>query len=83
LIDDRRDFPRSFATLGLQLPRCDSEFVDGTLKDANEDDVLFARVLQVIELQDHLARVQTIGAANVFFAGALAVSFRLLFGVTE
>ena len=50
------------------------KFVDDLLEDADEDHVLGARVLQLVEPQDHLASVQAVGAADVLAAGALGIA---------
>ena len=39
-------------------------------ENADEDHVLAARMLQLMQPGQHLARVQAVGAAHVFGAGA-------------
>jgi hypothetical protein len=47
------------------------EVVELLVEDADEPDVLAARVLEVGEPGDHLAAMQAVGAANVGLAGLL------------
>src|SRR5262249_13452667 len=67
----------------LQLPAGDVELVDGPLQDPDEDHVLAARMLQVLQPGYHLARVQTVSAAGVLLTGAFRERFGLLLGVPK
>ena len=70
LIDDAGQLAPGLRAFHLQLPRRDVEVVGDLLQDANEDHVHAARVLQLVQPRDHLARVQPVGAAHIFLAAA-------------
>ena len=56
-IDDPWPFAAGPCSLALDLPFAAIELIDHMLEDADEDDVLFARVLQLIQPKNHFAPV--------------------------
>src|SRR5262249_40010057 len=64
----------------LDLPFGVIKVVDHLFEDANEDHVLGARVLQLVQPHQHFARVQAVGATQVLSAAtryAVRVIFRI------
>src|SRR5260221_2160771 len=83
LIDDARQLPAGLAAFQLNLEFRAVEFVRNLFEDGDENDALSACVLQLVQPADHLAAMQSVCAAGILLAGALAKGFRLLFGPTE
>src|SRR5260370_40934890 len=83
LIDDTRQLPACLAAFQLNLEFRAVEFVRNLFEDGDEHDALSACVLKLVQPADHLAAMQSVCAAGILLAGALAKGFRLLFGPTE
>src|SRR5262249_17974747 len=80
LVDDAGKLAPGLGALHLECPFNVVEIVNYFFKDADEDDVLGARVLQLMQPVDHLARVQTVSRAQVLSAAtryAIGVIFRI------
>ena len=65
LIDDCRELAPGAGAFELQSMLDPIEVVCDGLKDTDEDHIDAARLLQVHEPAEHLARVQTVGAAEI------------------
>jgi len=55
-----------------------SEVVGDLLEDADEHHVLAAHMLELMQPHQHLAGMQSVGAAQILRAGTLRARFRLL-----
>src|SRR5690625_3148443 len=71
LIDDAGQLAADLGALDLRHPVLAAVIILALIKDADEDDVPIAGVLQVAEPCEHLTPVQPIGAARVRLAGFL------------
>src|SRR5262245_35508289 len=82
LVDDTGQLTTRLRALHLQRELRTIEFVDNLFEDADEDDVRFACVLQLMQPRQHLTRMQSVRAAHVLGA-ARSERFWLLFGVAK
>ena len=71
LIHNSRQFEPGLRAVDLRLEDLAVEVVEPLVEDAHEPDMLAARVLQMGQPADHLAAVQTVGAADIGLAGLL------------
>ena len=79
LVDDGADLARHLGALHLEAVLDEAvEVVDDLLEDDDEDHVLLAHVLQLMQPHQHLARMQSVDAAQILGAGALRARLRLL-----
>ena len=83
LVDDAGKLVAGLGALDLGGEDPAIEVVELLVEDADEPDVLIARVLQVREPGDHLLAVQTVGAAHVGLAVAVRERLRLTLAPLE
>ena len=79
LIDDAGQFKSCFGAVDLQGEHAAIEVIQPLVEDADEPDVLAARVLQVGQPADHFLAHQPIRTSAVRFAGLLGVGLGLAF----
>ena len=79
LIYDAGQLEAGLGTVDLQREDAAIEVIELLVEDADEPDVLAARVLEVGEPGDHLLAHQAVGTAAVGLAGLLGVGLRLAF----
>jgi hypothetical protein len=77
LIDDARQFQPRLRAFDLRLEEAAVEVIQLLVEDADEPDVLAARVLEVREPADHLLAMQAVSAARVGLSGLVAEGLRL------
>src|SRR5690606_11508745 len=71
LINDARQFEPGLRTIDLRLEDLAIEVVEPLVEDADEPDMLAARVLQMGQPADHLAAMEPVGAPDIWLAGLL------------
>ena len=69
-VNDRREFARGTAALHLESVFSPIKVVDYGLKDSDEHDIERARLLKMKEPGAHLARVQSVSAAQIALTGS-------------
>ena len=82
-IDDAGQLQAGLRAIDLRLEDPPVEVVQLLVEDPDEPDVLRPRVLQMRKPRDHLAAVQSIGAANIRLACLVGERFRLTLAPLE